>query len=490
MVTPEERPLLPRFADATVKIRAGSPDALAVLDQLVTSLPRPTPFRGMVQLARVTALVQLDRHDDAFQPIEEAIRLLPEHAIPKLIGAEIYTYSTNPSRAADLWLTASREDPEAARQINDYHVKSLLGRLEDEGDDRRADLVSNRLVEIGYAGGLTKDRSARALSVIQSKIKAADVTGAVALVPALVTPGHFVSLLVDKRYSKLWPAIEEWAGTRLEKQWPVYLATLDREWEASRSLDAAAAYANALVDVNDHAAVVAKFMPLLAPEKLLPSDADAEYLAPIIAGALAKMGRANEGIELLRRLLLVWPPATDARGLNISANLARQQLFDSRTEDALKSITQVLADAAARGPLINRSALAAMHLVKACALHKLGRTAELTDSKAVIIANQIGSPGPYIAMLACTNDRPSAKAFLLARLNDENRRGFALQYLQPTEEEFQQPYRKALQPFQDGLRRDPELLKLATRYGQILSFPVSGRLPEPDATAERSRKTR
>ena len=101
---------LPPPADATeqallpeVGALLGSGHAdLAKLDALLARLPRPTPLRGMVQLARGVMLNQPDRVAEATMAAEEAARLLPEQPGPKLLLSAILTFAGEPRRAADL----------------------------------------------------------------------------------------------------------------------------------------------------------------------------------------------------------------------------------------------------------------------------------------------------------------------------------------------------------------------------------------------------
>ncbi|MFC3712657.1 hypothetical protein ACFOMD_08750 [Sphingoaurantiacus capsulatus] len=309
IVTPAEREHLPELLSIMAEYSGGDSAArlLPRLEAVLAKLIAPTPLRGYVQFTRADMLMQGDSDSlqvmtTARQSIDEAIRLLPAEAVPKYLGAIIHTYGGNPARAADLWLTVSRDDPALAASSDRDLIEALVGRLRDGGDTRRADLLAARLSEIGFVMGDAGDQAALAMSSLRAKMRAGDVAGAQALVPSLYHPDQFAMLLVDKEFTRLWPAIENWAGARLERQWAMYAAERKRDWEASRALGAARGYAGYLRAAGDDAAVIDLFLPILSDPALDDPEDDAPSLAPLVATSLAVNGRLDDGLALLRKL--------------------------------------------------------------------------------------------------------------------------------------------------------------------------------------------
>lgn len=484
--TPAEQILLPELAGIMGE-HTGAETARILLprvEALLAKLPSPTPFRGYVQFVRAEMLVQTTPDDLAINAAaraaaEEAIRLLPNDARPKMLATYIYTFGGNAGRAADLWLGLSRDDPTMAADSDVYMIGALLGRLNDEGDRRRVDLVSQRLVDIGFKNADPLDQSSLIMTSLKAKWRAGDRAGAEALVPSLLHPEQHAALLIDKEYQPLWPAIERWAGPRLERQWPAYLNEMKRNWEASQSLRAGTPYADALSEARDHAALVSTFLPILGQPLPPGEEFDAITLAPIVAHAMAQTGQLDAAIAMLGRMVKTLPEA-DPNRMNYTANIAAMTLEYGQPADALRLIDPVIAAADRVGPGVNFSAKVAMHSVRACALHRLGREAEAVTSITLIAGARRNIPGPYMSLMTCLQRPDEALTFLLSLLADPDRRAFTLGFIQPTIPlPVVTPNAIRERSFGDALRSSPQLLKAAARYGRVLGFAINAAAVAP-----------
>lgn len=466
---PEERWLLPMLAEVQALGDAGEyKAALEKADALLLRLDQPTPMRGLVAFTRALLLDALDQVPEARRSIDEAMRLLPGHSGPLQVGALIYS-SLDAARSADLWLTLSRDDPQLARDTGQEFFDYLFLRLQG-ADERRLKLVQARLAEIGYARGDVAARSAMTLSAVRAKAEQGDLDGATSLVPEIQDPRDHVRLLIDKRYMKLWLAIERWAGPRLEKQWDSYLSELQRSWEASRDLEHGVPYARALVAKGEDQAVIDTFLTI-ARASTSGSDGT-ELLASVVARALTASGRIEEAIVLLQDLAARFPPDADIEGLNFVANLASQQLYAGRPAEALATIGKALDYVERTGSAVNASAVAPMQKVRACALVELGRTDEAAESIAFLVANRRQFQGAYIDMLACTQRHEEARDFLIRSIEDEELRNWALSFVQPRRSRAATDFLRRSAMFEQTLRRDPAVVQAANRHGRLLSFEV------------------
>ncbi|KHL25542.1 hypothetical protein PK98_02370 [Croceibacterium mercuriale] len=198
------------MAEVATIVASRAPD-LAQLDVALAKLPRPTPLRGMVQPVRAGLLAQARQPAPAVLAVEEALRLLPDHPQSKLTAVSIFTFSGAPTRAADLWLQASREAPAAAQRTSSYLIDALLDRLRRIGDHERADRVGAPLSEIGYTVTKASDWSGSALARTRQAVRSGQQAEALQAVTAIGSPGHMMTLYVDRRYEALWPRIAEWA---------------------------------------------------------------------------------------------------------------------------------------------------------------------------------------------------------------------------------------------------------------------------------------
>ncbi len=220
--TAEERRLLAE--SLSQMFEGGEGDAAAALiplDQMLVKLKEPTKLRGFVQFLRAQALAAQERDAAAREAIDESIRLLPGYSAPLMSASRLYTYADQPGPAADYLMRASEIDPHVVREVDEYDIDSLFHRLSAQRDKRRAKLLSERLLKIGWLGNSLGSRSRLALYAISARMEEGDVTGARGFVTKLILPEHFQTLLIQNRYRDLWPDIEQWAGRELEKQWPI-----------------------------------------------------------------------------------------------------------------------------------------------------------------------------------------------------------------------------------------------------------------------------
>lgn len=476
-LTAEERPLVTSFAIAYELARSDPKAALAALDALLPSASKPTKFRGMIQLIRAGLLMNAQQIEVAGPVISEAIRLLPDDATAKLVGSQIYTFTGDAGQAADLWLAASRLDPNVTRVQDKHFMMALLGRLDDSGDRHRAETVRARLIDIGFSASSLSERSGYAVSVMRNRLSSGNMAGARELIPAVHRPTDLAALLADKKFEPLWPNIESWGGADLDTQWKSYLDLTQQRWLASKSLDAGLEYARALEEAGDPTTIVSEFESSFSEEALVQRDYDAQFLATPLARALIAVGRADEAFFLYAKLAVMWPYTKDLRGLNISGNWAQQELEMGQPQKALDRIDGVIRNATSRGPEVNSSALAAMHSVRICALQQLSRSSEAGESMTIITAYRQATPTSYMAALSCMNDRQRAKEFLLARLAHVDDYPFALDYVQPRSYIRLSPYLTKLRQFQEDLAIDRDVLKAVSKVGRKLSFPISGPRP-------------
>lgn len=454
---------------------AANPD-IVQLDVLLAKLPRPTPLRGLVQGARASVLSQDDDPADAVAAIEESLRLLPGDPWPKMVAAYIFTFSGSPQRAADLWIEVSRTSPQSARGMDNYVLSALIGRLNDIGDTVRSDRVEARMGEIGYAAGLANERSASALARARDALRNQRNDDALGQVSAIVAPDDLATLYVDRRYQSLWPRIAEWAGKDLDQQSRRYLEDLRRDWIAADDLETASAYARHLARFGEYRAIVGLFLPMF--DRMTPDDTspDAQFLVPIVARALANLGREPEARALLEKVRGAL--GNDSAGqLNIDGayiTLARQR---QDWADVIARSKAFVAKAETLGSGVNSSAVRMTQGIYACALSRTGRIAEAEPIAAQVTVASALTPGAAWWMHLCRGDTAAAQALLVARLADEKSRDWALATVQPARAETGNPNDREISLLAQKVRSAPDVVAAANRVGRILPQPVIGALP-------------
>ncbi|HEV2080625.1 MAG TPA: hypothetical protein VGR19_12125 [Allosphingosinicella sp.] len=479
---PSERALLTE----TLSRLIADPDAepgkvLTALDHALGRLGEPTRLRGFIQFARAGLLQGLDREVEAREAVEESIRLLPGYSGPLLRGAMFYAYSDQSARAADYLIRASRIDPDLVRQIDDYEINNILGRL--GRDQRRVAQLSERLLEIGWLGESLASRSRLAVGAIDARVVQGDLAGAKRLVPKLLLPGDSMRLLVQNKYQGLWPEIERWAGTKLEKQWPIYFREAREKWEATRDPAHATEYVAALNAAGHDDTIIRVMLPLFSGALDREKDYDLMLVTIWLGEALARKGRWDDIEAMFANASKAWPMGSDANALNISGNRARYLLYAGKTAEALAAIDATIADSKRWKDEINESAIGAMHHYRACMLHKLGRSQEAATS--IATANERQRAVARAQLYLCLEQHDNARETLVQALGSEQDREEVLLFMQRTNPRtMQSEYGRVMGARNEALRTDPKLLQEALKYGRILPFTLSEGAPPELASAK------
>ena len=424
---------LPAPADAAE--RAAMPDLVALLsargepaefDVLLARFPRPTPLRGIVQAARSKALLGRSWPAEAKAAAEEAIRLTPGMAGPRIAVADVLTFAGAPREAADVWLEASVLSPEMARHTDTYVMSAMVGRLLDAGDRFRADKVRVRMDELGQVAALAPDRSDGAFARVQTALAAGDVSVARAAVPGVIAPVDLLALYVDRRYAALWPVVEEWAAPDFTGAQLRYLVELRREFRNRSDLEPAVDYARALAALRQYQTIVDLFLPLTTSEQQQDDRLNFAFLAPVVARALTAVGRSSEAIALLERTGRFYPANNAAMALNMSGSIVRLAYSVGRWSDAERDAARWLAKADALGPDVNLGAKERVSTLRACALVHLGRAAGAESLGATLALARARNHANLMSFAACRNDLAQATATMIAWLADPDARASAL----------------------------------------------------------------
>ncbi|WP_158274648.1 tetratricopeptide repeat protein [Sphingosinicella humi] len=473
----DERVLLPRLA-AAIDGDESAEESLASLDRLLAELTRPTRLRGIVQFVRAGLLTQQQEELEGREAIRESIRLLPGYSGPLFFASQLYAFTDQPGPATDYLLRAIEIDPVLVNVIGDYEIGNLLRRLAEASDDRRAEALSERLLESGWSQGRSSTISSMAMRVLEARLDRGDVQGAAKMVPKLVTPSGFARLLTRKKFLPLREHVFDWAGPRLEKQWPIYLDQARAEWEVSHDLDAGLDYAQALAAAGHDATLAATFLPLFQRE-ISAADYRLIFIAPVVATGLARLGRWDEAFDLFEHALRVWPAGESALAINLTGNRAKLLASRGEFEAAVTAFDKVLEEAARWGGEVNGGALRAIHLYRACALEQLGRTDTDMISMAIVAQRRAIEPISFVYLQLCANDLESARETFLNALKNEATRGDVIGVMQPADEEpLDSAFSRTMAERWRRLRSDKRLIAAVREYGTILSEPVNAGAPD------------
>jgi len=467
---PSEQPVFDAMV-AKVRTNERNPtQALAAMDEALAKLPSPTKLRGYIQFARSHALEALHRDTEAVEAAEDSAELLPGYSAPLIRGFTLNAYLNRTGPATDYLMRAIDTDPVSAARIDDYEIDNLLRRLRGFHDEDRARTISDRLLQIGWIGKHVDSRSNLAVDAIMLHLANHDLAGAKALVPRLLAPADSRRLLIVNESAELWPDIEAWAGPKLEREWPIYLAEAKARWSAGKTTVAARDYLTALRSAGDYQTAVREFLPLFDDPKA--NDADLIFMVPSLATALAHLGRWADADALYDRAEQTWPIDSNANALNVSANHALLLMEEGHFEKALALMDESLAQARRWGPSVGATPFARMEHSRACMLHELGRDGEARVSMAQALELERGSTAADLHV--CMGDRAAAKQALLDALGNEATRDDVIGFMQiPSEAPLDSPYTRKHQRDSDALRADPEIRQAVSEYGRILPWRLN-----------------
>jgi hypothetical protein len=480
IATPRERAAVERLMALITAGESARASRLAELDLLLASLPEPTALRGYAQFLRTVALLAADRDREARAAIEESIRLLPAYSGPLLLAAQIEAFGDRPGSGADYLLRAASIDPEIVRDAPDFELSALIGRLRQHDEDRRLLRLAERLFEIGWQGEDLDLRSSLAADLIRARLGSGDLAGARAALPNLVAPDDARRLLIATAYRPLWPAIEEWVGPLQRRQWQVYLTEVGARWRASGDPSHGASYARALARAGHDETLVREMLPVLMARLDAQNDYFLLWAVASVAAALARMGRWDEADALFAHMLLTWPLGSDANALNLVANRARTRLLRGDAAAALSMIDAAIADAGRYQGQVSIAPLGAMHVVRACALHRLGRGAEALRSVAIAAAGT--SVDGVVNMYVCMGRPEAARTVLVDRLAREEMRAQVAEFVQIDDDRpAQSEFARFLHAGREALRGDPTILERVRPHARVLHYSARAGVPSEAA---------
>jgi tetratricopeptide (TPR) repeat protein len=279
--------------------------------------------------------------------------------------------------------------------------------------------------------------------------------------------------LANKQYQALWPDIERWAGPTLQRQWAIYLNEARERWFASKALETAHDYAQALASAGQYETLVREIGPFLE-RKLNPNDEEPIFIVSVVARALAQQGKWEEADGYFAKAQQIWPLESSANAINIAANRGRYLLLAGRNAEALKQMDAAIAQG--RRWEVNPDALASMQHYRACILHELGRDAEARVSIALSLAVEFSV---YRARLHLCMDNPeAARTTLVNSLRDPAARDAIILFVQKSDKPpFPSAYGRKTYSAADSIRSDPVLRAKVEEYGRVLPFSVKESAP-------------
>lgn len=376
-------------------------------------VPDTKEARALKTALRAGALLGLKRTDEARRLFDEADKLWP--AQPFVSGmqleAAIITDHMDIARAALDRMIARY--PDAVREL-DYNLLRWLI-LEDfrnrstGGDDR---LVA--LARLGYGG--TEQGEYITSKAVEILLGRGDVVGAAELVPHVDDPRVVEDMLIQKRYSALWPKLEQHSGARLEKIRASSAGSAERAYaENPLSSEKLQNLAIALRHAGRHSEVIALRSKVPATRELMASaDEETGWVVNEIALAMHETGRTEEADQLFA-LLNDAPMPNGRGGWRVSMIINRLELLvsDGKFDKALPLLERTERSAVEGGSPYARQLV---RRLKYCTLSGLGRKAETDKLLPEMVAHAKDAWHATVDGLLCAGEVDKAEQVALEAL--------------------------------------------------------------------------
>ena len=368
---------------------------------------------AIVDGMRAAALLGLKRDSEAKRLIAEAERLAPNEPGPT---STIFQGSLIADRfdfAADAIDRLIARFPDVARDQSSELVSYFL-RNEPKGQDQRNEDRRVALARIGFGGSANGDwLAAGAVDIL---VKRGDVSGVGGLLDYIDDPQTIENMLVQKRYSVLWPRIEERAGPHLSDVQTSSVTSAEQDYlKAPEDNEKLQTYINALRLAGRLDGAIALRAKLPAtPETMAKADEQMGWAVNNLALALHQAGRADEADQMFA--MLNDAPMKEG-GWRVSMIINRLELLvaDGKFDKAATLFGATELSAKNDG---NEYAQQLVRRLKFCALNSLGRKDEAAKVLPDMMAHAADAPQPTVEGLLCAGEMDRAEQLTLQTLND------------------------------------------------------------------------
>ncbi len=385
-------------------------DAFAIAAQLPVS-PSNREAKGIVAGLRAAALVGLDRRAEAEKLISQYQEFAPQDPFPLTYIFAAGLLSDRLDFSADALDRMIARFPDVVRELDWDTVRYFL-RNEPEGQAKRNEDRRIALARLGY-GGDTERGYYLAENAVHLLVDRGDFAGASELLPYVKEPLPIENMLIQKRFSPLWPQIERLAGPHLANIRASYVAAVERQYsEEPENRQFLSDYVKALRRsgrLQDAIALRSK-LPGTSAE-MSKADEPTGWAVNNVALALFDAGHADEADQLFA-LLNEAPMPKEYWRVSMKINRLELLVTSGRFDKALPLIepTAQTKGSAYAEQLVRR--------LRYCTLSRLGRKADAAKGLEELLAHASDAPGPTIDGLLCAGDIDKAEQVALAALNN------------------------------------------------------------------------
>jgi tetratricopeptide (TPR) repeat protein len=434
---------------------------LRALDPVVPALEPGEP-RILVQRMRLLCLGAEGRAQELPPVQQELAKVMPRDGVVKAIGVLIAADENRFIEAADQIATIAETSPRALDVLTGAAVRAIAAKLaEDHADEAR----SRMLIALARADWEPADipelRIGFAEGAIDALIDKGEAAEAEGLLERIDQPEQLSSMVIDRHYAKLWPAIEARLG-------PASGTSVDRF-----ARDKLAAFGDspdseaALRDASNAMLLLGRYQDVvdMTDNVRVTDNISREAVRTILyrARALAALGRNDEVEKLLAGFMTIDLRRAPAAS---TALISYAEFLDEigRPAQALA----VTRDARAKaGDLLTDLGKRWLDRTEICTLSTLGRTAEANSAIQAIKQRAAENQSAAIEALLCAKRDAEAARIAVKAFEDEDATGDLLRQFQPAGSHWA-PAPSRLRDLWTAFLTRPEIKAAFDRKGRLL----------------------
>lgn len=430
-------------------------EALALSGKIDFGPSRDAKAQGLA--FRATALLGLERKGEAEKLFAEADQLSPTNPFISRMQFLVSMATNNLDFARVALDRMIARFPDVVRELDMQTMQWLL-REDREAKTKEADDRLIALARLGY-GAETTQGDYLAYMALKALLKRGDVADAQDLLQFVNDPDVFESLLIEKRFSPLWPQVEAKVGPHFVN---VRDATVKR---AQKRFDRDPADTEALSQLAFSLAAAQRYDEVIALQAKLPKtaeaiskiDEDTGWVFDTVASSLFESGRTDEADQLYASLNEN-PALPDDWLVNMKINRLHILVSDGKFEKALSllEITEKAPGSPYAKQLVRR--------MRYCILSNVGKADEAAKILPEVIEHSKDSYDSTIQALICAGQLDQAEKMALTALSDDDFQSSFVSEMQPVP---LRPERRSI--WSDGwnqLRKRPALIKEFERLGR------------------------
>lgn len=385
--------------------------ALATASKLKPD-PRNKQGQAVAAAMRGAALLGLKRDKEAAKLFAEADELAPTLPYISELQFDAALLTGNMDVASSSIDRMIARFPDVVRDLSWNAIQDFL-RNEPKGEERRNEDRRIALARLGY-GGDSEYGDWLAFRAVEILMKRGDVAAASELLPYIDEPQAVENLLIQKRFSTLWPRLEQLAGPNLEKVRASSVASAKRGYaRAQDSPEQLQFLANAFRHAGQLDEAIALRAKLPATNIAMRSaDEEMGWAVNYVALALYEAGRPDDADQLFA-MLNDSPIERESWLISMMINRLELLVADGRFDKALPLI-----EPTAKTPG-SPYAQQLVRRLKFCTLSGLGRKEEATTLLSDLLRHAQDFPGATIDGLLCAGEFDVAEKLALSALSKD-----------------------------------------------------------------------